>query len=130
MHMGEVFLRRLSRWQADANREALADLFVEAYEEPPGEEFRNRGGFLERLSDHVQRPGFDLLLAEDGPPVGCVYGFPLHRDGSWWHDFDGTLPEDIEELTASGRVFAVVELMVRPRYRRAGTATRLVSRLL
>jgi GNAT superfamily N-acetyltransferase len=128
--MGEVFLRRLSRWQADASREALADLFVTTYTEPPGEEFHNRERFVERLAEDVQRPGFDLVLAEDSALVGCAYGFPVHRDGSWWRGFIGTLPEDIEELTASGKVFAVAELMVRPRYQRSGIADRMLTRLL
>lgn len=41
--MAEVFLRRLTRWQAEAQREAVADLYVEAYRGPSGEEFRERG---------------------------------------------------------------------------------------
>ncbi|GCD34941.1 hypothetical protein OEIGOIKO_02681 [Streptomyces chrestomyceticus JCM 4735] len=43
--MAEVFLRRLTRWQAEAQREAVADLYVEAYRGPSGEEFRGRGPF-------------------------------------------------------------------------------------
>ncbi|CAM5517084.1 GNAT family N-acetyltransferase OS=Streptomyces alboniger OX=132473 GN=CP975_18760 PE=4 SV=1 [Streptomyces alboniger] len=31
--MTEVFLRRLSRWQAEQQREAVAGLYVEAYRE-------------------------------------------------------------------------------------------------
>ncbi|QKW50821.1 GNAT family N-acetyltransferase [Streptomyces buecherae] len=34
--MAEVFLRRLTRWQAEQQREAIADLYVTAYREPPG----------------------------------------------------------------------------------------------
>ncbi|MFD0383214.1 hypothetical protein ACFQ2B_15110 [Streptomyces stramineus] len=32
--MGDVFLRRLSRWQAEQYRDQLADLHVAAYENP------------------------------------------------------------------------------------------------
>ncbi|MBB5940147.1 GNAT family N-acetyltransferase [Streptomyces zagrosensis] len=34
--MAEVFLRRLTRWQAEQQREAIADLYVMAYREVPG----------------------------------------------------------------------------------------------
>ncbi len=34
--MAEVFLRRLTRWQAEQQREAIADLYLMAYREPPG----------------------------------------------------------------------------------------------
>ncbi|MEU6844842.1 GNAT family N-acetyltransferase [Streptomyces sp. NPDC046716] len=133
--MGEVFFRRLSRWQADGDREELADLYVSAYEEPPGEEYRNRERFLARLSEDAQRPRFDMVVADDAEgdddePAGVAYGYPLHRDGSWWRGFVGVLPDEVEELTASGKVFAIAELMVLPEHRRRGIGTRLQERLL
>ncbi|WP_330290175.1 GNAT family N-acetyltransferase [Streptomyces sp. NBC_00576] len=133
--MGEVFFRRLSRWQADSDREELADLHVAAYEEPAGEEYRNRERFLARLAEDVQRPGFDMVVADDqdgddDEPAGVAYGYPLHRDGSWWRGFVGAVPDEVEELTASGKVFAITELMVLPEHRRRGIAGRLQERLL
>ncbi|MEV6586877.1 GNAT family N-acetyltransferase [Streptomyces acidicola] len=133
--MGEVFLRRLSRWQADGDREELADLYVAAYEEPPGEEYRNRERFLARLAEDVQRPRFDMVAADDedgddDEPAGLAYGYPLHRDGSWWRGFVGVLPDEVEELTASGKVFALAELMVLPEHHRRGIGGRLLERLL
>ena len=135
MGMGNVFFRRLSRWQADGDREELADLHVTAYEEPPGEEYRDRERFLARLAQDVQRPGFDMVAADDedgddDEPAGVAYGYPLHRDGSWWRGFVGLLPDEVEELTASGKVFAVAELMVLPELRRRGIGGRLQERLL
>ncbi|MFJ8494493.1 GNAT family N-acetyltransferase [Streptomyces sp. NPDC094038] len=133
--MGEVFFRRLSRWQADGDREELADLYVAAYEEPPGDEYRNREGFLARLAVDVQRAGFDMVAADDedgddDEPAGVAYGYPLHRDGSWWRGFVGVVPDEVEELTASGKVFALAELMVLPEHRRRGIGGRLQQRLL
>ncbi|MFH8406605.1 hypothetical protein ACH4FX_17705 [Streptomyces sp. NPDC018019] len=128
--MAEVFLRRLTRWQAEAQREAVADLYVEAYRGPSGEEFRGRGAFLQRFAEHVQRPGFDMVIASDPALVGCAYGFPAGRDGGWWPGSNGQVPRELEELTAAGRVFVVAELMVLPAHRRGHVATRLQETLL
>ncbi|WP_050515147.1 GNAT family N-acetyltransferase [Streptomyces rimosus] len=128
--MAEVFLRRLTRWQAEAQREAMADLYVEAYREPSGEEFRERGAFLRRFAEHVQRPGFEMVIASDPALVGCAYGFPAERDARWWQEINGRVPHELEELTASGRVFVVAELMVLPAHRRGHVATRLQESLL
>ncbi|UQI49056.1 GNAT family N-acetyltransferase [Streptomyces sp. HU2014] len=128
--MGDVFLRRLSRWQAEQYREQLADLHGAAYGSPPGEALRDRAPFLEQLADASGRPGFDLVLADGGGPVGCAYGYPAARDSALWRDFAGPVPEELEELTAAGRVFVLAELMVLPRHRRQGLGRRLHDRLL
>ncbi|WP_405778617.1 GNAT family N-acetyltransferase [Streptomyces sp. NBC_00859] len=128
--MAEVFMRRLTRWQAEQQREAVADTYVEAYRGPRGEEYHDRQQFLERFAEDMQRPGFDMMVA-DGPSLaGCAYGYVLERDGGLWRGFRGGLPVDIEELTASGQVFVLAELMVQPAYRRQRIATRLVDQLL
>ncbi|MFE2377514.1 GNAT family N-acetyltransferase [Streptomyces sp. NPDC059398] len=128
--MAEVFMRRLTRWQAEQQREAVADTHVEVYRGPRGEEFHDRGQFLERFAEDMQRPGFDMMVA-DGPTLaGCAYGYVLDRDGGFWEGFRGVLPEAVEELTASGQVFVLAELMVQPSYRRQRIATRLVGQLL
>ena len=92
--MDTVRLRRLNRWQAEGLREDLADLYVESSVTPPGEEFRGRQEFLRRLTDGVKLPGFDMLVAEARSLTGCVFGFPVPRDGSWWEGFDGPLPQN------------------------------------
>ncbi|MFD6292451.1 GNAT family N-acetyltransferase [Streptomyces sp. NPDC060205] len=128
--MAEVYLRRLSRWQAEQQRDAVADVYVGAYRNAAGAEHRDRQGFLHRLEQHVQHTGFDMVVADTAGTVGCAYGFRVPRTGEWWSDFQGELPADIEELTASGRTFLLAELMVLPAHRRRGIATRLVERLL
>ncbi|WP_192583527.1 GNAT family N-acetyltransferase [Streptomyces albicerus] len=128
--MAEVYLRRLSRWQAEQQRSAVADVYVTAYRGAAGAEYRDRQGFLSRFEQHVQRPGFDMVVADAGGLVGCAYGFRVDRTGEWWSGFGGELPTDIEELTASGRTFLLAELMVLPAHRRLGIATLLGKRLL
>ncbi|MGN9820089.1 GNAT family N-acetyltransferase [Streptomyces sp. SD11] len=128
--MAEVYLRRLSRWQAEQQRDAVANVYVSAYRGAAGEEHRDRQDFLHRLEQHVQHTGFDMVVADTAGTVGCAYGFRVPRTGEWWSGLQGDLPRDIEELTASGRAFLLAELMVLPAHRRRGIATRLVERLL
>ncbi|MDG4856861.1 hypothetical protein P8605_01575 [Streptomyces sp. T-3] len=123
-------MRQLNRWQAEDLREDLADLYVESSATRPGEEFHGREAFLHRLAGNVQMPGFDMLIAEAQSLVGCAYGFPVARDGSWWRGFDGPLPQNIEQLTASGHVFAITEVLVHPHGQHPDLARRLQERLL
>lgn len=125
-----VRLRRLNRWQAEGLREDLADLYVESSVTPPGDEFHGRQAFLRRLEHDVQLPGFDMLVAEAKGLTGCVSGIPVPRDGSWWQGFDGPMPQNLEQLTASGHVFAVLETVVHPHQHSLGLARRLQERLL
>ncbi|GAA3151226.1 hypothetical protein ACFQ0X_21045 [Streptomyces rectiviolaceus] len=128
--MAEVFLRRLTRWQAEQQREAVADVYVEAYEGDAGAEYRDRQGFLRVFENAVQRPDFDMVVADAAGLVGCLYGYRAPRTGDWWEGFRGVLPPEVEERTASGRVFLLTELMVVPAYRRQGVSDRLRTLLL
>ncbi|WP_370082004.1 hypothetical protein [Streptacidiphilus sp. MAP12-16] len=128
--MRETILRRLNRWQAEDQREDLADLYVESSRAEAGEEFRSREDFLGVLVDAARRPGFDMLVAETATLTGFVFGFPVDRDGTWWQGFAGGLPQDVEQLTASGHVFAIAALAVHPYARQHGVAGRLQERLL
>ncbi|MFK8849034.1 hypothetical protein [Streptomyces sp. Ac-502] len=71
-----------------------------------------------------------MVIASDPALVGCAYGFPAERDGRWWQGLNGQVPRELEELTASGQVFVVAELMVLPAHRRGHVATRLQEMLL
>ncbi|MGY1495177.1 hypothetical protein ACW4TU_00785 [Streptomyces sp. QTS52] len=127
-------LRRLNRWQAERLREDLADLYTDLYTEscatPPGGEDRGRKDFLRRLTRDTWRPGFAMLIAETSNLAGYAFGFTVPRDGSWWSAFRGPLPPDIAQLTASGDIFAISGIMVRPSERYHGLADRLQERLL
>ncbi|MEU2732362.1 GNAT family N-acetyltransferase [Streptomyces griseoviridis] len=128
--MAEAYLRRLSRWQAEQQRDAVADVHMVAYQGATGDDHRDRRGFLDRFERQVQRTGFDMVVADGGSLVGAAYGFRLERGDDWWSGLRGGLPSEIEELTASGRAFLLAELMVRPAHRRTGVATRMTELLL
>jgi hypothetical protein len=128
--MDTVGLRRLNRWQAESMREDLADLYVESRVTTPGWEYRCRQDFLRRLARDVRQPGFAMLVANASALAGCAFGFPVGRDGSWWQGFHGTLPQYIEQLTASGHVFAITEIVVHPYERHRDLAGRLQEGLL
>ncbi|WP_405583774.1 GNAT family N-acetyltransferase [Streptomyces sp. NBC_01190] len=128
--MAEVFTRRLSRWQAEQQRDDVADVYIEAYHGPIGQEFHLRQAFLDRFDRDSRRTGFDMVAASDRATVAAAYGFQLDRSDNWWRSFTGNAPPRLEELTASGQVFAVAELMVLPAYRRQGVAGKLLDQLL
>ncbi|WP_369267199.1 hypothetical protein [Streptomyces harbinensis] len=128
--MGTVFLRRLSRWQAESQREQIADIHGAAYRDAYGALPLERQDFIRRLTEHdVQQEDFDLVLASDPALVGAAYGFRVERDSAWWQEFQG-VPAEIDELAASRQVFVVAELMVIPARRRERVATRLLTDLL
>ncbi|MFD4634132.1 hypothetical protein ACFVYR_28745 [Streptomyces sp. NPDC058284] len=128
--MSEVFLRRLSRWQAEQQREAVADLYVEAFRGTVGAEYRDRQDFLRRFAHDVQQTDFEMVVADAAGLVGCLYGYRAERSGEWWEVFRSVLPAEFGEQTSSGRVFRLSELMVTPAGRRAGVASRLRTLLL
>lgn len=111
-------------------RERLADLYAASHATSPGWEHRGRQDFLRRLARDIRHPGFAMLVANTSALAGCAYGFPVGCDGSWWQGFRGTLPHSIEQLTASGRVFAITEIVVHPRERHRDLAGCLQKGLL
>ncbi|MFI5803753.1 GNAT family N-acetyltransferase [Streptomyces sp. NPDC051561] len=140
--VAEVFFRRLSRWQADQQRESVADLYEATYRDhiegtaPPSPHpydpaFHDRRAFLTRFADDVQRPGFDMLIATTGTVlVGCIYGYLPDRQGGWWYGRHDIAPREIGQLPDSGKLFTIAELMVAPTHRRRNIAGRLQERLL
>lgn len=68
----------------------------------------------------ARQPGFVLAEARSGGYlIGCAAGLPLRPSTSWWRQLTSALPEDVTAEHA-GRTFALVELMVRPSWRRQG----------
>jgi GNAT superfamily N-acetyltransferase len=128
--MNTVFVRRLSRWQAETEREQIGDLYAEAHRDAPGTRPLERGVFVRRFVDEdLRQPEFDMTVAGDPALAGCAYGFRADRGGPWWESFTD-VPTEIEELTGSRQVFVIAQLMVAPRRRRQGVATRLRRELL
>lgn len=128
--MAGMFLRRLTRWRTEQQRESFADTYVEAYAGVAGEEFRDRQDFLRRFEEHVQRPGFESVVAMSDKLMGCAYGFRVSRSGEWWRGIDLARSSHLEEHTASGQVFVLADVMVLSPYRRRQVATRLLDHLL
>ncbi|WP_369171245.1 hypothetical protein AB5J49_26600 [Streptomyces sp. R28] len=130
--MDAVRLRRVNRWLAQDLGGELADLYVDSRETSPAEAYRSRSrqDFLNRLTGDIRRPGFAMVIAETDGLVGCAYGFPVRSDGFWWLGFDGALPSSIEQITESGGVFAITDILVRPPPQDQDVARRLQKRLL
>ncbi|WP_405848633.1 hypothetical protein [Streptomyces sp. NBC_01518] len=125
-----VRLRRVNHWLAQGLSGELADLYVDSRERSAAAAHRSRSrqDFLNRLTGDIRRPGFAMVIAETDHLVGCAFGFPVHGDGFWWLGFDGALPQSIEQLTASGGVFSITDILIRPQDQ--GVGHRLQERLL
>ncbi|GGL17704.1 hypothetical protein [Streptomyces flaveus] len=130
--MDAVRLRRVNRRLAQGLGGQLADLYVDSRETSPREAYRrpSRRHFLNRLAFDIRRPGFAMVIAETDGPVGCAFGFPIRGDGFYWPGFDGALPHSIEQLTESGSVFAITDILVRPHPQDQDVARRLQERPL
>lgn len=127
-----VRLRQVNRRRAQDLGGELADLYLRSHETTPPGAYRrfSRQYFLDRLLSDIRRPGFAMLIAETDGLVGCAFGSPVRGDGFWWLGFDGALPLSIEQLTKSGGVFAITDILVRPDPQDQDVARRLQERLL
>jgi GNAT superfamily N-acetyltransferase len=86
--------------------------------------------FGRRFAVHRRQPGFVLAAARHGEfLVGYAYGAPLRQATSWWRDLTIPLPEDVTK-EYPGRTFALMELAVRPAWRRQGIGSDLHDLLL
>ena len=102
--------------QATADAEDLLALHAEVYGEQPDDGFARRFAVLRR------QPGFVLAEARHGGYlVGYAFGAPLRPSTSWWRQLTTPLPEEVT-TEHPGRTFALVELAVRPSWRRQGIA--------
>ena len=110
--------------QATADAEDLLALHAEVYGAPPDDGFARRFRVLRR------QPGFVLAEARHGGYlVGYAFGTPLRPSTSWWRQLTTPLPEEVT-TEHPGRTFALVELAVRPAWRRQGIAGALHDLIL
>ncbi|KUM86631.1 hypothetical protein AQI94_20920 [Streptomyces pseudovenezuelae] len=130
--MAPTRLRRVERQLVDGMREDLAELYLGSLPTAPGDAYRrcHRQDFLNRLFTDMRRPECAMVIAETEVLMGCAFGFPVDRDGSWWLGFDGVLPRGVGQLTVSGRVFAFTDLLIRPHPQDRELARRVQERLL
>ena len=116
--------RLLDGTQAAEHAEDLQALHAEVYGEQPDD------GFARRFRVMRRQPGFVLAEARHGGYlVGYAFGMPLRLSTSWWRQLTTPLPEEVT-TEHPGRTFALVELAVRPSWRRQGIAATLHDLIL
>jgi GNAT superfamily N-acetyltransferase len=131
MHAEHITLQMIDGEQAATHLEELRALYTEVYADPPyewGEEHAVL--FTERFLVQCRQPGFALVEARDGPSLaGIAFGLTVQPPGGWWNNLTTPLPT---EVTAErpGRTFALIELLVRARWRRQGIAQTMHDLLL
>ncbi|MGX6606171.1 N-acetyltransferase family protein [Micromonosporaceae bacterium Da 78-11] len=106
---------------------ALVDLYAAVYAEPPYEEGPEQvERFRNSLLQEMDRPGFELITAEDPTQlVGAAYGWTM-GPGTWWSRSDQEPPSDVREADK----LAVMEWVVRSDRRGKGIGAELIHRLL
>jgi GNAT superfamily N-acetyltransferase len=86
--------------------------------------------FAERFRVWRRQQGFVLAEARHGDYlVGFAAGVPLRPSTSWWKDLTAPLPAEVT-TEHPGRTFALMELLVRPSWRRQGIAGSLHDLIL
>jgi ribosomal protein S18 acetylase RimI-like enzyme len=109
--------------QAAAHADDLLALHAEVYGDQPD-------GFARRFRVLGRQPGFALAEARHGGYlVGYAFGAPLRPSTSWWRQLTTPLPEEVT-TEHPGRTFALVELAVRPSWRRQGIGETLHDLIL
>ena len=127
----DVVFRLLGGDQAAAHLDELRALYREVYADPPyawGDE--HAALFAERFAVQRGQPGFALAEARCGADLaGYCFGVTLQPSTPWWQHLLTPVPE---ELTTErpGRTLAVVELLVRPPWRRRHIAQTMHDMLL
>jgi ribosomal protein S18 acetylase RimI-like enzyme len=127
-----ITFEQLDGKQAAAHADELRALHAEVYADPPCRRAAadDAARFIERFRVQCRQPGFVLAEARHGGYlVGYAAGMPLRPATSWWRDLTTPLPEDVT-AEHPGRTFALVELAVRPSWRRQGIASTLHDLLL
>jgi GNAT superfamily N-acetyltransferase len=126
----DVTFRLLEGRQSPEHLAELQAVHAQVYAEPPYRREADAAEFAARFRVQSRQPGFVLAEARHGGYlVGYAAGMPLRSSTSWWRDVTTTVPDD---LTAEhpGRTFALLELVVRPSWRRQGIGRTLHDLIL
>lgn len=127
---GSVTLRRYDLGELDAVRPTLTDLYAEVYADRLSDPFFSLDRFQERLTGHVSRPGWEVVVGQDGDrAIGYAYGAPLPQRARWWAGMLAPLPEHVTHETGT-RTLALFELLVLKPWRKTGSAHRIHEELL
>ena len=108
----------------------LQALHAEVYAHMRRQRPDNADSFAERFRVQRRQPGFALAAAQRGDYlIGYAAGMPLRPSTSWWRDLTTPLASDVT-AEYPGRTFALVELLVRPSWRRQGIGRALHELIL
>ena len=126
---------RLRQYGAGEVRSALAPVthvYAEVFAEPPYyEDAKQVDGFTARIGSALGSPGFSLITADvHDEVVGFTFGHRLVNGHPWLDDLCQTLPTHVTQRWDDGATYAVIELAVRPLWRRQGVAGELHEALL
>ncbi|MGH3673182.1 MAG: GNAT family N-acetyltransferase [Pseudonocardiaceae bacterium] len=128
--MPEITFQLLDGPHAAAHADELQALHAEVYANPPYGRSDDAALFADRFRVQRRQPGFVLAQARHGGYlVGYASGMPLRPSTSWWRDLTTPLPDEVT-TEHPGRTFALLELLVRPSWRRQGIAQTLHDLIL
>ncbi|MFI7642936.1 GNAT family N-acetyltransferase [Nonomuraea sp. NPDC049400] len=127
--MSIVFHHRTGTAAAEAVLSKLyADTYETIYSEPPYNLSPpyTQAQFVERSASQAQRPGFELVSAEDGPDLaGFCFGLTF-EPGRWWRGATSEAPADVLDFPK----LAIIELILLKEYRGRGLGKQLMDELL
>ncbi len=109
----------------------LKTVFAEAFAEPPyGEGPADVDRALLRFRSHTRKAGFLAAVATGpgGQVVGMAFGHPVAATTTWWDTLTDPVPDELRHEDGK-RTFGLLELAVRPAWRRHKIATRLHTAL-
>ncbi|TGB08328.1 GNAT family N-acetyltransferase [Streptomyces sp. MZ04] len=112
--------------------QAFALVYAEAFAELPyGETAADVAAAFRRFRSQARKRTFRGALArtENGTPVGMAYGYPLGPNTGWWDQLTTPVPAELRREDGQ-RTFGLLELAVRPPWRRQGIARRLHQAVL
>jgi hypothetical protein len=126
-----ITIRMLDGDEAVAHLEELRALYSEVYAEQPYEWGDDHATlFAARFRIQCRQEGFTLVEACDGDELaGLAFGVTLRPSTPWWQNLTTTLPAEIT-TERPGRTFALVEMLVRSRWRRQHVAQAMHDLLL
>ncbi|MEU8764287.1 GNAT family N-acetyltransferase [Streptomyces sp. NPDC048659] len=111
-----VDLRRYTHQDLPAVRQTLLDVHADAYANDMNEFTQRFDWFVDHWGSN---PAWSCVVAyEADEPAGFAYGAPAMPGREWWREHLTVPPDDAS-------TFSVSELMVRPRWRKTGTAKQL-----
>ena len=122
MSAPEITFALLDRTQANAGAEDIQALHADGQ--------ADADDYPARFRVQRRQPGFVLAEARHGGYlVAYASGMPLRPSTDWWRHLTAPLPDDVT-TEHQGRTFALLDLLVRPSWRRQRIAETLHDMIL